>query len=221
MTDDIELRTESHPLRTADGVDLEAETRVPATPIGAAVLAHPHPQHGGSMRSLVTSELFRSLPDRGVAVIRFNFRGVEGSGGTYGEGRGEQQDVLAAIAALAASAPGVPLVLAGWSFGADVSLSITDPAVAGWCVVAPPLRILRADELLAADDPRPKRLVVPEHDQFRPPDSARAYVADWVNTEVAVVAGGDHFLAGRTSQVADHVVDFLTPRSLGGTVTQA
>lgn len=212
MPDDIApttASTESRLLSTSDGLGLEAEVRIPVSPIGAAVLAHPHPEHGGSMRSLVTSELFRSLPDRGVAAIRFNFRGVERSEGSYDAGHGEQLDVVAAIDALAELAAGVSLVLAGWSFGADVSLSVVDPRVAGWCVVAPPLRILRADELLAAADPRPKRLVVPEHDQFRPPDSARTFVEGWTNTEVAVVAGGDHFLAGRTNQVADHVVDFL------------
>jgi uncharacterized protein len=211
VTDDIDPGAPgaTHLLTTSDGLGLEGESRVPPTPIGAAVLAHPHPEHGGSMRSLVTSELFRSLPDRGVAVIRFNFRGVERSEGSYDAGHGEQLDVLAAIGVLAELAGDVPLVLAGWSFGADVSLSIVDERIAGWCVVAPPLRILRADELLAAADPRPKRLVVPENDQFRPPDSARAYVEGWTNTEVAVVAGGDHFLAGRTDKVADHVVDFL------------
>ena len=212
MTDDIDpaaALTQAHLLTTSDGLGLEAEARVPATPIGAAVLAHPHPEHGGSMRSLVTSELFQSLPERGVAVIRFNFRGVERSEGTYDAGHGEQRDVLAALDTLDSLVSGVPLILAGWSFGADVSLSIVDQRVAGWCVVAPPLRILRADELLAAADPRPKRLVVPENDQFRPPDSARTYTEDWVSTEVVVIAGGDHFLAGRTDRVADQIVDFL------------
>jgi alpha/beta superfamily hydrolase len=212
VTDDIDptaVPTRAHLLRTVDGIALEAETRLPARPVGAAVLAHPHPEHGGSMRSLVTSELFRTLPERDVAVIRFNFRGVERSEGSYDAGHGEQRDVLAAIDALAEQAPEVPLVLAGWSFGADVSLSIVDPRVAGWCVVAPPLRILRADELLAAADPRPKRLVVPENDQFRTPDSVRAFTEGWTATDVVVIAGGDHFLAGRTDQVAVQIADFL------------
>jgi alpha/beta superfamily hydrolase len=213
MTDDIDpvaVPTDVQLLRAADGVGLEAESRVPTAPVGAAVLAHPHPQHGGSMRSLVTSELFHSLPERGVAVIRFNFRGVERSEGRYDDGHGEQLDVLAALDTLDGLVGGVPLILAGWSFGADISLSIVDERLAGWCAVAPPLRILRADELLAAHDPRPKRLVVPENDQFRPPDSARAFVEGWTNTEVDVIAGGDHFLAGRTDRVTDHIVDFLT-----------
>jgi alpha/beta superfamily hydrolase len=212
VTDDIDpaaVLTEAQLLHAADGVGLEGESRVPPTPIGAAVLAHPHPQHGGSMRSLVTSELFRSLPERGVAVVRFNFRGVERSEGSYGEGHGERLDLVAATDRLDELVSDVPIVLAGWSFGADVSLSIVDDRIAGWCAVAPPLRIFRADELLAAADPRPKRLVVPENDQFRAPDSARAFVEDWTNTEVAVVAGGDHFLAGRTDRVTDHIVEFL------------
>ncbi len=123
MTDDSRPTAEPLRLTTDDGLALEAEWVWPAAPTALVVLAHPHPLHGGSMRSLVTSELFRSLPGRGVAALRFNFRGVEGSEGTHGEGRTERLDVEAAIDALAAGAAtrrivDVPLVLAGWSFGA-------------------------------------------------------------------------------------------------------
>ena len=63
--------------------------------------------------------------------------------------------------------------------------------------------------MVAAHDPRPKLLAVPEHDEFRPPASAREVTADWVNTRIEVVAGADHFFAGRTAKVADLLVAFV------------
>lgn len=196
-------------LATADGLSLEAEVVVPARPVAAAVLAHPHPQHGGSMRSLVTSELFRTLPGRGLAVLRFNFRGVEGSDGEHGGGVDEQHDVVAAVDALAGRAEGLPLVAAGWSFGADTSLAVLDDRLAGWFAIAPTLRILPADAYVASLDPRPKVLVVPERDQFNPPERCEPAVAGWTATEVRVVPGADHYLVGRTGTVADWLVGWV------------
>ena len=208
MPDDTGPPIETFSLRTSDGLALEAEARIPADATIAAVLAHPHPLHGGSMRSLVTSELFRALPERDVAVVRFNFRGVEGSEGTHGQGVDEQHDLVAGLDALSDRAPGVPLVILGWSFGADVALTVVDPRLAGWFLIAPPIRVVRLDAMRAAHDGRPKRLAVPEHDEFRPPASAREVTADWANTTIEVVAGADHYLAGRTGKVADLFTSF-------------
>jgi alpha/beta superfamily hydrolase len=211
MADDsgTETAVEAAVCRTTDGLSLEAELSVPPSPLGAVVLAHPHPQQGGSMRSLVTSELFRSLPRSDIATLRFNFRGVEGSEGTHGGGIAERQDVIGAIDRLRVATSAEPLVLAGWSFGADVSASVLDDRLAGWFLIAPPLRVLPADEFVVATDPRPKHLAVPEHDMFRPPDSARAATSHWTNTTVEVVAGADHFLVGRTAKVAAALVEFV------------
>src|SRR5262245_1016765 len=128
-------------IATADGLTLEAEF---AEAVGerraAAVLCHPHPQYGGTMRSIVTSALFGALPAHGVACLRFNFRGVEGSEGTHAGGVDERLDVVAALDAMTATVgEAVPLVLVGWSFGGDMALSIADDRLAGWVGIAPPL----------------------------------------------------------------------------------
>jgi alpha/beta superfamily hydrolase len=162
------------------------------------------------MRSLVTSELFRTLPDAGLAVLRFNFRGVEGSDGEHSGGTDEHLDIDAAIEALAELAPGLPLVLAGWSFGADVALTVVDARLAAWFLVAPPLRVVPLDHMAAADDPRPKLLAIGENDPFRPPDSAAEATAGWVNTEIVTVPGADHFFAGRTARLAELLVDLAS-----------
>jgi alpha/beta superfamily hydrolase len=204
---------ESTTLHTSDGLALEGELAVPDDAWAAAVVTHPHPQFGGTMRSIVTGALFAGLASAGVAAVRFNFRGVEGSEGAFDDGRGEQLDVVAAVDALAAATPETcPLILAGWSFGADVALSVRDARAAGWFAVAAPLRNL-GDLTATATDPRPKLLVVPEHDQFRPPDSAREVVREWQETRLEVVGGADHYLVGRTDRVVELCVSFLRERS--------
>ena len=196
-------------LHTADGLTLEGELRVPDDVRAAVVLAHPHPLYGGNMRSIVIGALFEGLPEAGVAALRFNFRGVGGSEGTHDEGRGERLDVVAALDALVEVVGGreLPLVLGGWSFGADTSLAVDDERHAGWFAVAPPLR--HTDDVAAASDPRPKLLAVPERDQFRSPESAREVVASWMNAEVQVVPGADHFLVGRTDRAVELAVEFI------------
>lgn len=163
------------------------------------------------MVSLVTSELFRLLPRRGIGVLRFNFRGVGTSEGSYGDGRGEQADIVAAIDALCDLWPRRPLVLCGWSFGGDTSLAVIDARIDGWVAIAPPLRILPLDELTVASgsDARPKLLIVPEHDQFRTPDAAADATAAWIRTRIEAIAGADHFLVGRTEKVAGLVASFV------------
>ncbi len=196
---------------TSDGVELEAELHVPQPARAAVLLCHPHPLRGGSMHDGVPDALFRSLPPRGLAALRFNFRGVGASTGTHDEGRAEQHDVRAAIAALAAATPGLLLVVAGWSFGADVSLAVTDPTITAWSPIAPPLRVLGADAFEAvAADRRPKLLLCPELDQFNPADKARQTVAGWINAEVVTVPGADHFLWGHEDFLTEAVDGFIT-----------
>jgi len=188
-------------LVTEDGHTLEAELAPADDARVAMVLCHPHPTYGGTMRSIVIGALFGALPAAGVTCLRFNFRGVEGSGGAYDEGRGERLDVTAAIDALAEQAGGtVPLFLTGWSFGADVALSVLDPRIAAWLAIAPPLRFLADPDAVGAD-PRPKSLILAAHDEFRPPEEVASAVAGWRATEVSVIGGASHFFVGRTDEV--------------------
>lgn len=119
-------RTQQRALQGPAG-SLQALVDVPALavgqiPVGVAVIAHPHPLFGGSMDNKVVQTLARAFVQAGWTAVRFNFRGVGASEGTYDEGRGELQDLLAVIAHFspAASAHGA-LGLAGFSFGAFVT----------------------------------------------------------------------------------------------------
>ncbi len=199
---DLELRTE-------DGVRLEAELAVDehVETAGTVVLCHPHPQYGGTMRSIVISVLFAELPSAGYHCLRFNFRGVERSGGAYDNGVGETLDAVAAVRTMAESNPNGPLALTGWSFGGDIALAVTDAVLTGWVAIAPPLRI--RPPYAAASDPRPKYLVLAEHDEVRKPSDVEEEVASWTATSVAVVPGASHFFVGRTDRVLRETRDSL------------
>jgi len=202
-------------LDTADGVSLEAERATPVGPSRASVvLCHPHPQYGGTMRSIVIGALFDALPGAGFTALRFNFRGVENSTGAHDEGNAELLDVQAAVGAAAetraayAGGGGEPLVLAGWSFGADMTLATADARLAAWIGIAPPLRF-RSDFDAVAHDVRPKLLVLGQHDEFRDPASVVEATGDWNATELDVIAGASHFFVGRTDRVVDAVRAFV------------
>lgn len=199
----------SQTLHTSDGLDLEAEWSEPDSPTATVVLCHPHPQYGGTMRSLVISALFEGLPRLGFLCLRFNFRGVERSEGAWDEGRSELLDVRAALDAAKESGTG-PLVVIGWSFGGDMALAVDDPALAGWIGIAPPLRFRAATDYAAVGtDPRPKLLILGGNDEFRAPAEVEHDVRDWANTRVEVIAGASHFFVGRTDRVVDLAADFV------------
>ena len=197
-------------LHTADGLSLEEEWARPADARATAVLCHPHPKYGGTMRSIVISALFEALPERAVACLRFNFRGVEDSEGSYTEGRDEPLDVAAALDAAKEAAADGPLALIGWSFGADIALGIDDPRIAGWVGIAPPLRFRpeRAYDAVGKD-PRPKLLVLAANDEFRSPAEIEAATSAWTSTRIETVPGASHFFVGRTERVVTLVGDFV------------
>jgi hypothetical protein len=115
----------SQPLALLGGAGvIEALADAPANgvpPRGVAVIAHPHPLHGGTMHNKVVQTLARACAQAGWKVIRFNFRGVGASAGAYDEGRGETHDLLAVLEQTANL--GQPVVLGGFSFGAFVACS--------------------------------------------------------------------------------------------------
>ena len=159
--------------------------------MGGAVVCHPHPLYGGSRRDLVVDSATRALVDAGWDVLRFDFRGG-GSTGNHGGGIPEQLDVRAAIDVVADDRP---VIVAGYSFGADVALSVTDPRISRWVVAAPVLSVF--SEFAAAADPRPKLLLSAAHDQFKPAADLLAEVAEWPATDVVTVEAADHFFGGR------------------------
>lgn len=160
------------------------------------------------MHATVIDRLFQALPAMGVPALRFNFRGVQGSDGRHDHGDAERLDVAAAIEHAIAQRPDAPVRLIGWSFGADLALATSHPAVDAWVAIAPPLRVVDVAEMPAGTDARPKHLIVGEHDAFRSPAEARAATAAWPTTSVEEISGADHFFGG----VIDQLIEIVSAR---------
>ncbi|HAA65226.1 MAG TPA: hypothetical protein DCE10_00105, partial [Acidimicrobiaceae bacterium] len=112
---------------TSDNVVLEAEYILPSSCSAIAVLSHPHPLYGGDMHNIVIQDLFNRLPDASIAALRYNFRGVQNSAGSHGDGETEVFDSQGAFRFASALGQGKPVISVGYSFGADVSLTADDP----------------------------------------------------------------------------------------------
>ena len=136
--------TESGPLTLAGPVgDLEAIVDLPDAEVDArplvAVVCHPLPTEGGTMHNKVVTMAARALRELGASTVRFNFRGTGNSAGTYDEGNGETADLAAVVAWVRRERPGHALWLAGFSFGAYVSLRASDALQPdGLISIAPP-----------------------------------------------------------------------------------
>ena len=103
---------------------LEGILREASSAVAAAVVCHPHPRGGGTMNNNVVYRAAKALVAGGVTALRFNFRGVGASTGSHDDGVGEEDDVRAALDFLRAHAPGLPIWIAGFSFGARVGLTV-------------------------------------------------------------------------------------------------
>ena len=189
---------------------MQAELHLPDDPKVAVVIAHPHPLMGGDMHTPVPAGFFQAAKGLDAAALRFNFRGVAQSTGTHDEGGAERLDVAACLNHLANTVPGVPIVLSGWSFGADVSLTVHDERVAGWFLAAPPLRVVDPAEMAAANVDAPKVLAIGDSDQFNDPSKAAETTAAWTNTRIEPIAGADHFFGPALPTLIDHFSTFVT-----------
>jgi alpha/beta superfamily hydrolase len=208
-----------------DGTRLEGELRLPdASPRGTAVLCHPHPRHGGSKDHPILWALRNELAGvRGFAVLGFNFRGVMGSQGIYGGGHDELRDVRAAIEQVRLEAPGLPTVVCGWSFGANVALreALDDDRVAALVLIGMPLE--PNDLTLPALPPqderkrfhRPVLVVAGDNDEYCPADEARTFADSFTTGRLALLEGTDHYLWRREREAAALVGEFVD-EVLGG-----
>jgi alpha/beta superfamily hydrolase len=131
----------------------------------AVVVCHPHPQLGGTMHAHVPYRIARGLRDTGATTLRFNFRGVGRSSGSYSEGEGEQEDVVSALTFLADKVPGVPLWVAGYSFGAWVGMraGMADGRAAALLGVGLPIDLFDFGFLSGAS--KPTAIIQAEHDE--------------------------------------------------------
>jgi len=177
---------------------LEAIVREPAAPVAAAVVCHPHPRGGGTMNNNVVYRLAKALVDGGVATLRFNFRGVGASTGSYADGSGEEDDARDALDFLRARHPTLPLWIAGFSFGARVGLSVgaRDARVSKLLGVGLALRMF--DYGFLASSSKPKAIIQASEDEYGGRDAIEAAVRGMAEPKrLWVVDGATHLFPGQ------------------------
>ena len=177
-------------------------------PRGLALVCHPHPAHGGSMRNTLVVRMARGLRSVGLVTLRFNFRGVEGSEGAH-DGTHEVEDAAAAAAALAERHPELPLWAAGYSFGARIAaeLAARDATVQRLILLAFPCRLY--DPRFLGRMRQPGLIVLGEKDAFGSgADLRRALPELPVHLELVEVPAADHFFRGRTPLVEEAVIRY-------------
>jgi uncharacterized protein len=173
----------------------------------AALVCHAHPLHGGIMHFKVIFRAAKALQAHGAAVLRFNFRGVGGSEGVHDEGRGEQDDVRAALEDMARRFPGLPLLLGGFSFGSNMALRVgcAETRVKALLAMGFPLSMVNDTSFLETCT-KPRLFVQGDGDEFGPAETLRQIV-DRLSPprELVVVPQSDHFFTGRLDALHDAV----------------
>lgn len=214
--EEVGMRGRSDHVRFACGeLVLEGVLHLPpgsGGPVPGAVVCHPHPLYGGTMDNSVVLAVAAELAGRGFAVLRFNFRGVGGSGGEHGAGVAEAADVGAALDLLATRPEVDParLGVAGYSFGAAVGLrtACADSRVRALALVAPPLAAFPMEE--ASRCRVPKLAVAGTRDVFCPVPLLEAWFAATSEPKRRVeIRGADHFFSGREGEAGEAAAAFL------------
>ena len=182
-------------------------------PAGAAVVCHPHPQHGGTMHNKVAHTLARSFVRSGLVTLRFNFRGTEDSEGQFDHGIGELDDALAAISWLRQRHAAGPLWLGGFSFGAAIAVrAAIEVGVSGLISVAP--AIFRFAGNVDTQPQCPWLVIQGDEDELVDVEET----IGWINSlepgpELVVMAGAEHFFHGRLNELRETVMDFVAAAS--------
>jgi len=190
---------------------LEAILKDPAGAVTrAAIVCHPHPLFGGTMHNKVVFRIARAFSDAGFAVLRFNFRGTGRSQGEHDSGRGEQDDLSAAIEFIERRYPGAELWLAGFSFGSAVMLRAAscDDRVRALIAVGVPVSKQSFSDLAHCN--KPKLLVQGTNDQYGSVDQLETFFASLDEPkQLKIIDGADHFFEGHLPELAEAVTKFI------------
>jgi alpha/beta superfamily hydrolase len=185
---------------------------VPSAPRAAVVFGHPLPTHGGTMHTKAVFQGAKGLSRIGCAVLRFNFRGVGRSEGTFDEGPGELDDFRAALDAMASRYPDAPLWAAGFSFGSWVALETgaDDPRVSTLIGIAPPVTRPGYEWNGTRETDKPKFFVQGSLDELCPVKDLWAFYATLKEPkELVVIDGANHLFEGKTREVGEALEDLL------------
>jgi alpha/beta superfamily hydrolase len=176
-------------------------------PREAALVCHPHPQHGGTMHNKVVYRIARGLRSTGAVVLRFNYRGVNLSEGEYAHGEGELEDARAALAYLRGRYPDLPFTLAGFSFGSRIVLRLGCPempfeGIGARRVIAVGFPTTYKDRSFLEGCTVPKVFVQSTRDQYGPISELEPLVASLAEPKrLVLVDAQDHFFTGALDEL--------------------
>ena len=171
-------------------------------PREAALVCHPHPQHGGTMHNKVVYRIAKGLRHAGSVVLRFNYRGVNLSEGEYGHGEGEMDDAKVALAYLRSRYPDLPFTLAGFSFGSRIALRMGCAGMGARRVIAVGFPTVYKDRSYLDGCTIPKTFVQSTHDEFGPVPDLQAVVDNLSGPkQLELIEARDHFFADALEQL--------------------
>jgi len=185
--------------------------RPKTTPRAAVVFAHPLPIEGGTMHTKVVYQSAKALSDIGCVVLRFNFRGVGRSAGTWDNGRGEMDDYRAAVDFVSARYPDLELWAAGFSFGSYIAMTAgaDDDRICALIGIAPPVN--RYEYASVTLSTKPKFIVHGESDELIPLKAVREFYARLQDPkELVEIDRANHLFDGQASEVGDALEELLT-----------
>jgi alpha/beta superfamily hydrolase len=182
----------------------------------AALVCHPHPLHGGTMHNKVVYNTMKALHALGMPVLRFNFRGAGLSEGTHDHGRGEVEDVRSALDWLDREFH-LPIIFAGFSFGAAVGLRAACPDARVIGTIALGLPVEAEGRLYAysflGECAKPKLFISGSHDQYGPlPELEKVIASVPMPKQFVVVEGAGHFFEGKLDQVREAIEQWVNEK---------
>ena len=181
-----------------------------AIPAYAGLVCHPHPLYGGTMDNKVVFKVAQIMQMMGMPALRFNFRGVGHSTGSYDEGRGEMDDVRYALDFLSRRYPGLPVVLAGFSVGSWVGMRVAaaDDRVQAMIGLGVPARSFDGDTLSGCH--KPKLIIQGTEDELAPYNLTEQWFEQVpAPKSLVAVPGADHFFQGRLEEVQAIIANFI------------
>ena len=195
------------------GGRLEAllESTPGSRPRMTALVCHPHPSYGGTMHTKIVFRAAKAALGLGLPTLRFNFRGVGKSEGSFAHGLGEGDDVRAALDILDQRFPALPIVLMGFSFGSWVGLAVgaTDRRVTALVGLGVP--VSSSDFSFLAPVAKPKLIVQGTQDAFGPRDQVeRLYASLAEPKQIRWIQGADHFFTNKTEGAQEAIRGFLS-----------
>jgi uncharacterized protein len=179
---------------------------------GGVIFCHPHPLYGGDMENPVIAAAVDAAAEEGFSTLRFNFRGVDRSGGSYGEGIGEREDVESVIELICSKLgpPDPSIILLGYSFGAWVGfpVAILDGRIRGLIGIAPPLKMY--DFGFLAESTKEKLFIAGDQDLYCPAQLLEEWYQDLKEPKsLTLIPGADHFFFSHLRSLAKPLREFF------------